>query len=399
MSTNKLESAWVNERPKMANAGSTNISLLENMRGFNHTGVKSFLPKNKDSRGHVFFTRPQLNLSLSNIQSNRKFIGLLNTDELSMAKYVRMMLDPRLVAGYKIDKTAKPDIGMKETAVYFNNQQAFIPLLTNNLLTLSGWPDILVPSHVRAKELFGAEPAVVDGTTDIRGQISLNASFRTSTGNPITNMMAYWSAYMAAIFAGTLSPYPDFIIENELDYNTRIFRIITASAGKFVTNIAATGPGFVEAVGIGRLFDYTSEEQYSDTADSVSFSFKMHGVEYNDPILVAEFNKIGAIFKPEMLRPHLSAALVKIPHSVKHLFNYEGYPHISYMTGELEVYIETEIVEALLSSRTADSIRSDVRQEIIKGNTAASINNKGKAEETREENAVGRNGTLKQRQG
>ena len=33
MSTNKLESAWVNERPKMANAGSTNISLLENMRG------------------------------------------------------------------------------------------------------------------------------------------------------------------------------------------------------------------------------------------------------------------------------------------------------------------------------------------------------------------------------
>lgn len=397
MSTNRLESEWINERPKMANAGSTNISLLENMRGFNHTGLKSFLPKNKDSRGHVFFVRPQLNLSLANIQSNRKFIGLLNTDELSMAKYVRMMLDPRLVAGYRVDKTTAVDSGMKAAGNYFNNQHAFIPLLTNNLLTLSGWQDMLVPSHVRSKELFGAEPALVDGTTDIRGQVSLNATFRTSSGNPITNMMAYWANYMAAVFSGTLSPYPDFIIENELDYNTRIFRIITDSTGKYVTNIAATGPGFVEAVGIGKLFDFNAEEQYSDTADSVSFSFKVHGIEYNDPILVAEFNKIGAIFKPEMLTPHTSKNMVKIPHSMKHLFNYEGYPHISYMTGEFEVYMEQEIAFALLKLRSSSSERDDLTELIIRDNTKAAVGDKSQAEINREANQIGRNGNLKER--
>lgn len=342
---NDLEKNWRSFRHQLE-AGSNDISLLENMRGFNHLGHPGFLPKNKDIQGFVFFTRPQLNLSLGNLQFNRRFLALLDNTEASMARYIRIMLDPRLMAGFVADNTLIKEIPNSP----FNNEHAFIPLLTNSIVSLTGWPDVVVPSTPRPKGLYGEEPAIVDGSTYIRNQISLNASFRNSTGNPIGNMMLIWANYMAAVFEGTLSPYPDMLVENEIDYNTRIFRVLLDTTGQFVTNIAATGPGFVESVGIGKHFNYTTEEIYSDTSADIDFSFKFHGVEYNDPVLIYEFNKITAIFKPEMFMP-TESDLIKIPHYLKKAFKFEGYPHINYVTGEFELYVEPDLVETLLLSR------------------------------------------------
>ena len=375
---NILETSWVDKRSTMRQAGSTNINLLENLRGFNHLGVRPFMPKNKDGKGLVFFTRPQLNLSLANLQSNRKFIGLLNEQDASVVKYVRCMLDPRLIGGYKIGNNVKTEIA----DTYLNNQHAFIPLLTNNLLTATGWPDIQVPSYTgRPDGLYGQNHSMVDGVVDIMGQVTINASFRTSAGHPITNMMAFWAKYMAAVFEGKLSPYPDFIIENELDYNTRMFRLVFDSTNRFLTNIGSTGPGFPEAVGIGRLFDFNSEETYNDTGDEVDFSFKFHGVEYNDPILIYEFNKAVNTFKPGMLLPGDDKTLMKIPHNLKQYFNYEGYPHINFTTGEYELFIEKAIVEKMFGSKVPsaqkDEVGGKLNESIEKGRNRANIEKEG----------------------
>jgi len=67
------------------------------MYGLNHAKIDNIIPENRDNEGYVFFTRPQLNLTYGNISNMRKFMSLLSTQPNSIQRYVRVMLDPRLL--------------------------------------------------------------------------------------------------------------------------------------------------------------------------------------------------------------------------------------------------------------------------------------------------------------
>ena len=63
---------------------------------------------------------------------------------------------------------------------------------------------------------------------------------------------------MVYVFRGTHVT----LTENEYDYNTRLYRLVTDSSGKYVKKISATGASIPISVPTGKFFDYKREGVY-----------------------------------------------------------------------------------------------------------------------------------------
>lgn len=321
--------------------GSIEQALSNNMFGINHEQVKSVLSENRDTYGLTFFTRPQLNFQTTNLRNIRQFYSLLTNKEFSVHRYVRNTLDPRLAL----------NASSRIRTPLVDNKMAFIPILTNNLKSISGWPDIIAPFFASKAGVRKEQWGIVDGTTDIFESFDIDATFRNVKNEPITLMMQSWLAYMSAVFEGMMSPYLDYIVNNRIDYNTRIYRLVLDETKRYVKKIAATGAGFPVNVPVGKMFDFNDAMKYNDQTKDINIRFKCFGAMYNDEILIKEFNETGGIFNKDiriMLRdysdkgkplPDATAALAVIPHSLLSKLNHRGYPVIDRTTYELKWYI------------------------------------------------------------
>jgi len=319
--------------------GSVDKAIGNNLWGINHRKIKGIIPENKDNQGYTFFTRPQLNLSTLNLENYRHFYSLLTTKETSIHRYVRCMLDPRLMSG-----------GGKEwfTCPLVDPYNAFIPVLTNTLKTISGWPDVVNSSYISKAGVRKEQFAMVDGTVDIYEAFDLDVTFNNMREEPLSLMFDTWLHYMSAAFEGVLMPYMDFITENELDYNTRIYRIVLTEDKKFVKKIAATGASYPLNIPTGKFFDATDERPFSDQTKDVTIRFKCVGAMYNDDILIKEFNATASIFNPDMRKLNkgdTSHSLERIPDSLLLRLNYRGYPRINPDTYEFEWWASKDDVD------------------------------------------------------
>jgi len=273
--------------------GSIDKAISNNLTGINHRQIKSALVKNKDSYGYTFFVRPQLNLQSENIRNERRFYPLLTTEEYSIQNFVRLTLDPRLQHGYRFGSHVVPAINSS----LVDQNQAFIPILTNNLKSISGWPDLTAPTYTSKPGLFNETYAQVDGIVKYYESYDINATFYNTKGDPIVYMFYIWLFYSSLVFEGKLVPYIDFITEMEIDYMTRIYRLVMDRDKNIVTKIAATGVSFPISLPTGSFFDYNDDKPFNDQNDEISIRFKCLGAEYQDDILIKEFNATVAIWR------------------------------------------------------------------------------------------------------
>lgn len=319
--------------------GSVKKAVTNTFYGLRPAQTAPLVQQTKESPGYVFFTRPQLNLSYENIIQDRFMFNLNSKDQNSVQRYVRMMLDPRLYAYSK--KTIKSDL--------VDNKQAFITVLTNRIKVLSGFPDSVLPSHVSKAGRAGEQHAIGDGLVDIYNQFDLDATFSNLIQEPIILMMQSWTRYISRVFEGIMVPYTDFMIENEIDYNTRIYRIILDQQQKYVTKIAATGAAYPVSVPMGKLFDFDSQTAPSEQIKDINIRFKCVGMEYNESILAYEFNKVVSIFNADMeavnKNPKGNHGMIKIPNELLTLTSHRGYPRIDIYSGQMEWWISKDILK------------------------------------------------------
>ena len=336
--------------------GSIERAIGNNLYGINHRRVKGVLPQNKDEQGYLFFTRPQLNLTNENVRNYRKMIPLLNTNADSVHRYVRCLLDPRLHYN-------------NITTPHLDHDMVFMPILTNTLKNNSGWPDVVNTSFISRSGIRREQFAMVDGHVDILESFDLDCTFSNVRDEPTTLIMDTWLHYMSAVFEGRLNPYMDFITENEIDYNTRIYRLILTENKKYVKKIACTGAAYPLNLPTGRFFDYSEERPYTDQTKDISIRFKCLGAIYNDDIIVKWFNEAVGIFNSEMRTLNESCndklkrgaifdrddpnkglatgSLEKIPDRLLLLLNFRGYPRINPITMELEWWASKKDVDTL----------------------------------------------------
>jgi len=312
--------------------GSLSSAIGSVFHGINHRQTPLPVPINKDNYGLVLFTRPQLNLSTDNVRAERFLGPLLTNQPSSIQRIVRMYLDPRL--GAQNSSISCP---------FVDNLNAFMPLLTNHCVSCTGWQDILLDTYTSQPGAYREVYSQTDGVFKNYTAYDISATFRNMAGSPIMLLMMIWTFYQAAVFEGKMVPYPDFLVKNEVDYNTRIYRLVLDHTKTYVQKIACTGASYPINVPIGNDFNFEIEKPINEANKEMTFQFKSMGARYNDDIIVHDFNRVVGIFNPSMrlsnYRDGRFGGMVKIPLDELTRFNNTGYPHIHPDSKELEWYV------------------------------------------------------------
>lgn len=318
--------------------GSLTSAIGDTFYGINHRQQPGAISVNKDYYGLTFFTRPCLNLTSENIRVARLLAPLLSKQSASIQRIIRCLLDPRLVSS----------AGSLGRSPFVDPQQAFIPVLTNHLLSMSGWPDVVAPTFTSTEGLYKEEVSFIDGLTVDYSSYNITANFRNIPGDPITLLFYVWVTYASLVYQGLLVPYPDMIINNEVDYNTRIYRLVLNSAKTHVQKIAATGAAFPVNTPLGASFNFEADRPVNNSNDQISINFRAMGAIYQDDILIYEFNKTTEMFNDGMMDGQREKRYTKIPMEALGVFNNRGYPRIEPKSYELQWWVENEVYNQYL---------------------------------------------------
>src|ERR1700752_1145256 len=327
--------------------GSLDKAIGNNLFGINHEQLPSAVPGNRERQGFLFFVRPQLNLQHDNIANSRKLMPLASDRSVdgtrdgstSIHRFIRTTLDPRLMVGYQLGNTNIPRI----ECPLVNNNMAFIPVLTNNVTKASGWPDPVVPLFTSKTGRYDESFTMVDGLVENYGQYSIDCTFRNTSMDPILYMFYIWTLYMSYVFQGKLVPYPDFITDNRIDYNTRLFRIRLDRNRYKVTKIMSTGPAIPVASSVGQFGDLDMDETFSSANKDIMVRFQCMGFEIFDDILIYEFNAIVQMFKSEMKDSFRDNEMIAIPRSLGRIFQHRAYPRINPDSHVMEWWVDRSL--------------------------------------------------------
>jgi len=299
--------------------------------GFNRTQQGSAVPSNTDMQGLTFFTRPNLNLSYDNVMAVRQLSVLASDSPRSYGRIIRRMLWPdSILSDIKGDNTI------------FDNRHAFMPLLSNALTNMSGWPDLTLHAYSTAEGMAKEVWMMNDTIAEINGRFDLDCTFENTLGDPISLTLFAWLLYIGGVYLGTkIQPAGYSIVQNEIDYMTRIYRFSMDWSGRFIQKWAACGAAFPVGLSIGSSFNYSRDNPYNEANKAVQTSFACTVAEYNDPITLWEFNKLVVMFNPEMGDGVREKSLIQVTPEERKLFNYKGFPWINLMgNNELEWWVD-----------------------------------------------------------
>ncbi len=334
-----LESVFIKQIGNISRGtgyGNLSTAFTNLFKGINYRGPGNPVPINTDQHGFVFFTRPCLNLSYDNISSNRMFTSMLTDNPLSLQRIVRAYLDPRANQFQNI------------TTPLVDPLNAFIPLLSNSLISMGGWPDVNVQTYTTKSGMLNEEFSMIDGTARILNTWDSTLNLRNVKGDPITFLFLVWVFYATMVYIGRFNPYMDMIIDNEIDYNTRVYRIVLDKSKQFVTKVAST-IAFPTVVPLGASFNFTDDHPLIRDIDQVSIQFRCMGAEYYDPIIIQEFNAVVSMFNPHMVDGLRQSVYQKLTLAERMFFNYSGYPYIDPNTFEFEIWVDKSMYQAWMS--------------------------------------------------
>jgi hypothetical protein len=312
--------------------GSLDKKYGDAMRGLSRVVLLDTREAARDNIGFTFFVRPMLNLSEVNLNRDRVMKKLLQEKSIT-DRYVRMMFDRLLYFNENLDCPVA------------DNLQAFIPIFSNNLESISGFVDPTVDSYISPQGSRKQQYALLDGTDQINEIMDLNVVYKNTYEDAIVTAFTIWLRYIVNVKQGLMVPYTGFIGRRLIDYQSRIFRLVTTEDRRYVKRIAATGPMYPDVNSVGKYFDVpNSTTIYNEMTRTHTVRFKCIGVEYNDPILIREFNRTVGFFNPIMRKINEGASpesvgMVKLSPEGENKINYNGYPRINEKTNEIEWYV------------------------------------------------------------
>lgn len=316
-------------------------AFADTIYGINITGRGSPIPLNTENHGYTFFTRPDLNLSYDNCQVDRVLSNVLMSSPRSLQRVIRSYLDPQ--AQRAPNGPACPLV---------DPLNPFIPLLSNNLVTITGWPDFTLGTYSSQPGLYREVYSYVDDVPYDYSEYDLQVTTRNLTGDPITLMLLIWGRYEGLVKEGRIMPHPFNVMNDVIDYNTRIYRLVMDPTRTYVTRLMACGASYPISAPIGRHADYTgeaAETPFQTATEQLTFTFRTLGFTYYDHILIYEFNTCVSDANPAMADEHreeggdTSSPMVKLKSWERSYFSGKAYPRIEPATMELEWWVPRRV--------------------------------------------------------
>lgn len=319
--------ATINNSTVVSEADGYKKQLGNLLYGFNHRNAGYIANTIQPGNSLIFFTRPHFNMMKSNLRNDRTMTNLITKDSNNVQTFIRQTLDPSLA---QIEN---------RTCSLINNNLGFIPVLSNTLDSISGWPDRMLPTFASKPGARGEQFSIPDGIIEINNKVDLTLTFEKMDGEINERLLEKWMEAMSLQVDGILAPYAEFEVYTERNFDTRIYVINMDATNRIVLDIGIANAGFPTNDNIGRKFDYNKIQKVSDSKFSVRMETNV--ISYNDPILLLEFNLVNTFFNNDYynMMHGQSHNLKKIPLTDLGKYNYQGYPYINVNTMELEWYI------------------------------------------------------------
>lgn len=286
--------------------GGRGTIYLEQAKGINFIMNGNTVQPNKVSNGICFFTRPLLNLTYGNLSRKENLFVYRDSPEYSYGRMVRVLLDPKnaLIKGEALVKDGKglyiPEANQAVRSPLVDNLSPFINILTNNLMSLSGWQDSRLDHYATDKGIRNEQWIMADGVFDVNESFTIDTTFLNQKGDPVLMLFDLWCKYMDYVHMGYMLPYPEMIALRELDYMSRIYSFTLDETRTYLTHWASTGAGFPTNVPNGKIHDFDYSNLYKDSVQQINISWQCVGADYNDIRTLYEFNKLVGMFNPDL---------------------------------------------------------------------------------------------------
>ena len=340
--------AWTDRIRLTVGMGLQEQRLTNPLMGFNHMMASNPVPVNREYGGITFFTRPDFNLSYDNIANSRRFSNMANQPIGSLDYSILAALDPDFELGFSDSpRTAngrrKNRLGTPFLpSIPFDNLQAFIPLLSTQLMSLSGMPDESVDNWMSPEGIMREQYGMVDSTNEVNNAYTSSSSFNNPAGNPVMRMATIWLEYMAGVKMGKFKPKIRNSIQRRVDSQSRVYGIRYDALGN-ITRFWCMCVAWPMNNNAGQMSQVDNSKPQLNDDTTISLQWQCIGARYDDPLYMEMFNQTVSIFNPDMTAdPRQTAfsplggdSLVPIPTELLPLFNYYGYPHIDSVARKL----------------------------------------------------------------
>jgi hypothetical protein len=292
------------------------------MYGIDNVRNTIYMPE-FESHGFTFITRPKLNLTTVSIRQDRilSLLDTLNPESLAFA--VRALLDTKLLTNYKIST---------KSSQFLNAANPFIPIFTNRLVSLNGWPDPTIDIDTTEGGFFSESITYPHGHDQLTRNYDLNATFSDIQGSVVMMLFLVWTRYISLLTRGVVTAHPEDIDDRRMGFTSSIYRFVMDPSNRYITKWAKATGCFPRSVPLGAYFNYDSNASNVDTAMNLSVPITVAGkVEYMDPIIFREFNMLV------QRRCHGISSFKKATDKERVLLNFRCIPYIDDRSGSNEL--------------------------------------------------------------
>lgn len=243
------------------------------------------VPLNSENHGLTFITRPKLNLHGSNLGSDRILSTLRTEDPRSWMFAIRMLLDTELSRETNM-------AGLVRNSPWLNSDLPFILPLTNQMYSISGFPDINLETETTDGGYYGEDLTFVRGGDMNYGTYDLSLTFNDIQGGFIMALFTVWVHWMRMVTRGMVVPYMLDSYFNRLCYTCSIYRFVLDPSHRYITKWGKATGCFPTSVPIGAALNISDRDRFVDASRQFTIPFKANTVEMMDPIIFQEFNTI-----------------------------------------------------------------------------------------------------------
>ena len=306
---------------RSAGAG-TYMSLYQTILSrFDRFGINSLLP-NHEVAGYTFITRPKLNFSTTSLRQDRILAMLDTVDPGSLQFAIRCYLDTKYANSPQI-------LPIAAKCPFYNTESPFLIPLTNNLLSVSGWPDPVLDTETTDGGFYSEDMTFVKGSDRLSRTYDVTLTFRDIQGGFIVALLWMWIRYIELVIRGDTIAYPEDIDARRINYTCSIYRFVMDPSRQFITKWSKATGCIPRSLPIGNIFNFGERENFLHNSASYSVPFVVNKVEIMDPIIFRDFNTLMKRFSPTVngsLGSLVSADMT--PDS-----NFIGVPYIDTVSG------------------------------------------------------------------
>lgn len=263
----------------------TSTSQVDIIRGFNYNR-DALVVTDKDSTGYTFFGRPILNMTNANVMASRMLQYYNVNDPNSVAFAIRCILDPFLQdeGTYAANAVKSP---------LFNPKNPFIPVLTNRLKNISGFPDMVMETETTEGGYFSEDISIAKGWDNLNKSYDISATFSDVRGGFILALFMAWFIWMDLAIKGPVVPYKRFIEDRVICYTLPIYRFLMDESNTYITKWAKATGCIPLSIPMGAYFNFDITNPFVYEGNNLTIPFKVAGgINYMDPIVLVEFNML-----------------------------------------------------------------------------------------------------------